>query len=225
MKKIIVFLALISFCATLNAQEKEVITPKDILTTTQDSNSILKEDSSPVQYNISMGASFGRGFFGENYTSTYLAPSTTIKINEQAQLRAGLLTGDIWLRNNSSNHAPQDKAPYANRYKHNAAFMGMDFSPNSKFSLSVTAFYDVFNPMQTLNSSTQAQSLHTYGFDASMTYEMTKNSFLHIRVSYLESNNPYSLFPYFPSAFSPIGQMYNGINPNNNFLYNSAFGW
>lgn len=225
MKKIILFLTLLSSFLCLRAQEKEVIIPNDSLIDIEGRYDFLNIDMPKLQYNISMGASFGRGFFGENFSSTYIAPSLRMKLNEKTYLRAGVLTGDVWLNGKSSKNIPNDRAPYADRYKHNAAYMGMDFELNPKLNLFVTAFYDTYNPFKSQSLSSQAQNIYTYGFDASLTYEISKNSFLNINVSFLETNNPYMLMPYHNSAFNSMNMINGSLFPNSRFSNQSPFGW
>ena len=95
MKKIILFLALVLSSASLMAQEKEVLISEDSIISKDYTYDFINQASSPLQYNISMGASFGSGFFGQRFTSTYIAPSLRIKLNQKTHLRAGALTGDV----------------------------------------------------------------------------------------------------------------------------------
>ena len=224
MKRIILYIALCFFSLSLMAQEKEILLPKDSIINI-DSSDYINQENHLFQYKISMGASFGRGFFGENFTSTHIAPSFRVRLNEQTHLRAGFLTGDVWLNGKSSNTTLVDRAPYANRYKHNAAYVGMDIELSPKLDLFVTAFFDRYNSLQTPSLNPKSQSLYSYGFDASLTYEMSKNSFLNIRVSFLETNNPYMLIPYHHSAFNSMGMLNEGLFTNSLFPNHSPFGW
>lgn len=225
MKKIICFGVLMFSFVALFAQKENLMSSKDTISPLQDTNYLFKEVYSPAQYNISMGAGFGTGFFGERFASTYIAPSVRIKVNEKAYVRAGILTGDTWVRGNSYCNRVEDREPYSDHYKRTAAYMGMDVELNPKLNLSVTAFYDVSNPMSSLKLSNSRQGLYTYGFNANMTYEMTKNSFLNLSFTYIESNNPYSAMLYNGYGINPMGLMHNSINPDNNIFYNNSFGW
>lgn len=190
-----------------------------------DSNYLFKEAQSPLEYNLSMGASIGNGFWGERISSTYIAPSIRIKANEKAYIRAGVLTGQTTIGGNAFCRKAEDKAPYRDRFKHNAAYIGMDFELNPKIELSVTAFYDVLNPMTGLKTTASRGDLHTYGFNANMTYEITKNTFLNLSFTYIDSNNPYSTFPNSYLGSSPINSMFSPRGLNNGFLNNNFFGW
>lgn len=206
LKKHILFIALVFAFLGLRAQQGEVIIPQ-------------------TQYNISMGAGFGRGFFGESFSSTYIAPSLRTKLNDKTYLRVGVLFGDLWLGGNNLNNTPIDRAPYADRYKHNAAYMGMDFELSSKVNLFITAFYDRYNPLSNQGYNTSNQSIYTYGLDASLSYEISENSFLYINVSFMETNNPYMLIPYRNSAFNSMSMTNGGFFPNSRFSNPSPFGW
>jgi hypothetical protein len=225
MKKIICFGVLMFSFVALFAQKENLMSSKDTISSLQDTNYLFKEVYSPAQYNISMGAGFGTGFFGERFASTYIAPSIRIKVNEKAYVRAGILTGDTWVRGNSYCNRVEDRAPYSDHYKRTAAYMGMDIELNPNLNLSVTAFYDVSNPMSSLKTSNSSKGLYTYGFNANMTYEITKNSFLNLSFTYIESNNPYSTMLYNGYGLNPMGLMHNSINPYNNIFYNNSFGW
>ncbi|MFA7081497.1 MAG: hypothetical protein WC135_02685 [Bacteroidales bacterium] len=225
MKKIILFSAFILALSSLMAQEKEVLIDKDSLIDFDNSNFFLKQDIPKTQYNISMGTSFGRGFFGPNFTSTYIAPSLRTKLNDKVHLRAGVLTGDVWLSGKFIKNTPEDRAPYADRYKHSSAYMGMDFELSPKLNLFVTAFYDTYNPLRTQNFSSQAKSIYTYGFDASLSYEISKNSFLNLSFSYMETNNPSMLMPYHSSPFNSFNTINGGLFPGSRFSNQGPFGW
>lgn len=224
MKKIVLFLAVILPFASLMAQEKEVLISKDSLIDFGRGYGFLYQEADKTQYNISMGASFGSGFFGQKFSSTYIAPSMRTRLNEKVNLRAGVLTGDVWLNGKSSN-IPQDRAPYADRYKHNAAYMGMDFEISPKINLFVTAFYDRYNPLRTQSLSSQAKNIYTYGFDASMSYEISKNSFINLSLSFMETNNPSILMPYHSSPFNSFNTINSGLFPGSRFSNQSPFGW
>lgn len=226
MKKIILFLALVLSSASLMAQEKEVLISEDSIISKDYTYDFINQASSPLQYNISMGANFGSGFFGQSFTSTYVAPSLRIRLNQKTHLRAGALTGDLWLNGGSQRNTVNDRAPYADRYKHSAAYMGMDFELSPKLNLFVTAFYDTYNPLRTQSLRPQSQNIYTYGFDASLTYEISKNSFLNLSVSFMETNNPYMLLmPYHHSPFNSMGLMNNTLFPGSRFPNHSPFSW
>lgn len=246
MKKIISFCILTFSFLALNAQsgnkvlvkentnkvDDSLIKAKEVLVnvkendnSAQDSNYLFKEAKSPLEYNLSMGASIGNGFWGERISSTYIAPSVRVKANEKAYVRAGVLAGQTTIGGNAFCTKAEDKAPYRDRFKHNAAYIGMDLELNPKLSLSVTAFYDVLNPMSGLRTSASRGDLHTYGFNANMTYEITKNSFLNFSFTYIDSNNPYSTFPNSYLGYSPINPMFSPMSHYNSFLNNNYFGW
>ena len=51
---------------------------------------------SKAQYSIEMGAAMGYGWGGSKMASTYVFPKAQFKINDNAQLRVGVLSGEDW---------------------------------------------------------------------------------------------------------------------------------
>lgn len=210
MKKAIVFFLFILSISFTYAQGDSI--------SSRDTNYLPSKQENDKQYNLSMGASFGRGFFGENFTSSYIAPSAIFKVNKQSYLRVGVLSGDLTIRGND------DKTPYENRYKHNSAYVGMDIDINPKLMLSVTAFFDNYSP-NGMRANFGTRNLYSYGFNANLSYELSKNSFLNLSVTVIESNNPYSLYTSNPlSMYSPMGMMHSPVNSINRGFY-GGFGW
>lgn len=145
-----------------------------------------------------MGGGFGTGFFGESFSGNYIMPTANIQLNENSNLRLGALTGTTSINYNTTLNS-EDKAPYANRYNRRAAYMGGDFMLNQRTMVSVTAFFDIQMPM----SNTMHNSLRTYGVNANVNYQISKNSFLNLSFTYIESNNPLSLYSH-PFNSSPL---------------------
>ncbi len=164
---------------------------------------LIAQDSTQYDkgvYNLSMWASFGRGFWGESFHNSYIAPSFSHQLNDFSNIRAGVMLG------NTSIYMPrktEDKAPYADSYRRNAAYIGFDFEVNPKTIISITAFYDQASPMS--SPLRMGDNLRAYGLNANLNYQISEKSFFNLNISYTESNNPYMLFssPYSPYGFSP----------------------
>ncbi len=157
-----------------------------------------KDTTNSNQYSIMMGGGFGTGFFGESFSGNYIMPTANIQLNENSNLRLGALTGTTSINYNTPLNS-EDKAPYANRYNRRAAYMGGDFMLNQRTIVSVTAFFDIQMPM----SNSMHNSLRTYGVNANLNYQISKNSFLNLSFTYIESNNPLSLYSH-PFNSSPL---------------------
>lgn len=226
MKK--VFPLIILFLTSLVAfsQEQVSILEKDTINDSLQVNVLPLIDEDPTQFRIEMGASFGKGFFNENFVSTYIAPSVSMKVNSQSWLRAGILTGDSWINLPKNQTPPEDKAPYENRYKRNMAYVGMDFEVNPRLMVSLTAFWDNLNPMSTPNTLGIRDNLYTYGFNANLTYQISKNSYFNLGFTFIETNNPYSLLPYsYGSPMSAFNPMFSSYGHHNNFLIGAPYNW
>lgn len=224
MKK--VFPLLIFFFVSLFAfsQEQAINLKKDIIDDSLQENSLPIYFEDPFQCRIDMGTSFGRGFFSENFVSTYISPSVRMKVNPQSWIRAGVLTGDTWINLPKQNQILEDKAPYENRYKRNMAYVGMDFEINPRLLISATVFWDNFNPISSANTLGLRDNLYTYGFNANLTYQITKNSYFNLGFTFVETNNPYSLMPYgYGSPMSFYNPMFTPFYHNNNFLIGTPY--
>lgn len=183
--------------------------PLALIAQNSNEDSVQTTMSSKARYNIEMGATMSSGFGGRGFASTYVFPKAQMKINDKVSMRVGVLAGEAWTYGKK---APIDRAPYENRYKHNAATMAADYKINDKALLSVSAFFDMYSPYGSrINNS---RELYTYGASASLWYKIGKNSLFNISVSYLQSNNPYTLMPYCHPWITPY---YN--NAVGNFLY------
>jgi hypothetical protein len=168
----------------------------------QESNTDTLQTSifSKAQYSIEMGAAMGYGWGGSKMASTYVFPKAQFKINDNAQLRVGVLSGEDWYKPSKT---VRNLAPYENRYKHNAITMAADYKINDKMLLSVSALYDMRTPFQSVRNNNR--DLYTYGASASLWYKLSKDSFLNLTVSYLRSNDPYTLMPYYHPYLGSMG--------------------
>lgn len=226
MKKVFLILILSFISLIAYSQEQTPILEKDAVADSSKVNAALSNVENPTKFRIDMGSSFGRGFFGERFVSSYIAPSVEMKLNPQAWLRAGVLTGDSWIDFPKSKTPKEDKAPYENRYKRNMAYVGLDLELNPRLLLSVTAFWDNMNPMSNQNTLGIKDNLFTYGFNANLTYQISKNSYFNFGFTFVESNNPYSLMPYgYGGPLSAFSPMYGPFNHSNNFMFSSPYNW
>jgi hypothetical protein len=204
MKKILFFMVFTFAFANLFSQEADSILADDNL------NPEI-HNPNPAQYMLITGASFGRGFFAESFSETFLGASGSFKLNEQSWLRVGAMTGDTRIKGNLFSSNPEDKAPYANHYRRNAAYIGMDFELNKRALLSVTAFYDLASPQTQLGTANSRNNLYTYGFNANLTYKITESSFFKLGITIIDSNNPYSLMSMYSPYLNPMGVHYGAL--------------
>ena len=226
MKKVFSILILSFISLIAYSQEQVTNLEKDTISDSSQVNALPYFEEDPIQFKIEMGTSFGKGFFSENFISTYIAPSVVMKVNSQSWLRAGILTGDSWINFPKNQTPPEDKAPYENRYKRNMAYVGMDFEINPRLMVSLTAFWDNFSPMANPNTLGIRNNLYTYGFDANLTYQISKNSYFNFGFTFVETNNPYSLLPYrYGSPLSAFSPTYGPFSHQNNFLMASPYNW
>lgn len=205
MKKILFFMAFTFGFANLFSQEADSVLAYDYL----DSYNPYQ-----AQYTLTTGASFGRGFFGERFSETFLGASGSFKLNEESWLRVGAMTGDTRIKGDLFSSNPEDKAPYANHYRRNAAYIGMDFELNKKALLSVTAFYDLSSPQAQIGKANTRNNLYTYGFNANLTYKISENSLFKLGITLIESNNPYSLMSIYSPYLNPMGIHHGALGHN-----------
>jgi long-subunit fatty acid transport protein len=177
-----------------------------------------QNDTSRTHFTFSTGLSGGTGWLGERFTSAYLSGGVSHRLNDKLNLRFGVATGSF---NSELLGNYRNKTPYRNPNNRQSAAIGVDYQPNDRLQLSITAFYDniSLSPTERLLKTNR---LNTTGINADLTYKLSEGSFLNLNVTFMQSDNPYNFFnPYFTDGLQGFGSPFF----NNNFPNHSFFGW
>ncbi len=152
----------------------------------------------------------GEGFYADNLGidySKWLSPKVGIRLGaEVGEIRSHLLD------------SPQDRVPYSQAKRRSMVYAGVDYIPNPKMLVSVTAFFDNVN-LNGFDNRYGASRLYTNGFNATMIYKFDNESRISLSLTFAESNNPFSFAnPYsvYANPFSPYPSAHLG-NPFTSF--------